>query len=275
MKDYRQRAERVLARRDQLIGKKRIRKKLLVKYAAVASVVCAAMTVCFGAAALWNYITDEKSNDNDSPHSSYTEVYTATAPPTEEYSGGEQDYDRAGEPAVTTVTTVTKEKSTTTTTSRSASETAAAVVYYGDEEQTVTEENKTTTVSVTVSTTTSETKTTSATTVTTTVTTTAVTTTTVTTETTPFVYDPVTVFPTVNSGGVNYCSADIYMDSEEANSYYVLWQQNEELYYSDPETGVEVTDRVTIYGLSNYDEKQEYVIIYFQSVDVYALYRTE
>ena len=86
--------------------------------------------------------------------------------------------------------------------------------------------------------------------------------------------DPAYYFPIIVYGDGEFVSRG-YMDSDEANSYYVMWTGEDVFTFEDEEECVSLSEPVTIYGLSQTDVKQEYIIVYYSNSGVYVLYGKE
>ena len=251
MKDYKQRAERILERRDKVLAARHRRKSALYKYSVPAAALCAVIAVCFGAV-MWdgNVAPDPSKIISDIHSSSNSEneaVIKETSAPNE------------NEPKTTTSTSVSAADISETQTI--VTDTAENNYDTSYEQPAVTEKPAVSGPAVT--------------------------------ETVPQteeIYDediispttftlthllasddPIWVFSEINYNGIEYHGCR-YISEGNKNIFYTPWC--EETDFTVAKKDREVTEPVTVYGLSDKEETQDYIIVRFNNYNIYALYES-
>ena len=267
MKDYKQRAEKILERRDNVLAARHRRKNALFKYSVPAAALCAVIAVCFGAV-MWNSsvapdpakiisvirssssadreaVTNEAAASNESTaETTSTSVSSIDKTVTQttltdiseyEYEDEAEDGTSYAQPAVTEVTSVTP--------SPASEEKPTEVVTQPTDITDVISEPE---------------------------------------DGYGFNYhgslprlaakdDPIWVFSEINYDGIDYHGCK-YLSESNKNSFYIAWFDEAEFTVSQKDR--EVTEPMTVYGLSDKEEFQDYIIIRFNNYNIYALYES-
>ena len=291
MKDYKQRAEMILKRRDAALAVRRRRKKTLYRCSAYGVILCTAVTLSFGTISLWN-----KQNDNN-VHNISSMMDTAS---TENAHARDTSKPRitdttqlpysaeikVSETTVTSISRRTTSVSEYNVTDDPKTETEEIIEYNRNEDTDIpspvekaatsapkNEVNSTTTTSVTTSNAAvtlpgyPEDQ-----------------------ENTPDepiediieeqfqmnhladTDDPIWVFSNITFEGQSYSSCR-YLSGENKKRFYISWTEDTQL--TAEHHSREVTVDVTIHGLRDREDEQEYIIVWFKNEDMYALYEAD
>ena len=268
MKDYKNRAAKIIARRDAVLAERRRRRKAVRRYSAPAAVLCAAAALYIGSAVYWNNGTVSDTADmitagistempavTQSAVSSDIAVTTQSAEVTtvtyvsvtdkaetqlpisvldeydyEDIAEDEKTPEETREIPEKKETAPPAEQTDNTVTVPTEAVTQPSDREPGDVEYTVGRLAETD--------------------------------------------DPISVFSVINYDGKEYAGYS-YMKQRIADSFYVPWKEEAELTAYDEKKGREVIEPVTIHGLREMDEEQQYIIVCFENYGLYGLYASE
>ena len=253
MEDYRESAERVISKGKLILFQKHEKRRRIVKYSITAASACCAAALCFGTVSLWDkgVITDN------------TSMITADIIP---------DSTAAAQITVTTAPVTSVSKTTAATVTKAETKTAPYTendtdVYEYDfpaqpeqvqpsETQPAVKTTEPPTLPTEQTTLPEET---------------------IKNHTMPHLGDmddPIWVFHDITYGGMKYSGCG-YLRKASAESFYIPWREDLELTVFDPKKNMDITEPVTVMGLRDAEEEQEYIIVCFKNYEMYALYSNE
>ena len=274
MRDYKQRANMILERRDAVLAGRRRRKKALRRYSGAAVTACAAAVICFGTVSLLGrYDTQDIRTDIRSAVQSV--------------GGDERTADRS-----TAVTEISRDTAQSVT---SHSKTAAAETetketsLYTEDTANDSERGSAETVQTQPVQTEQNTVTTQVTTVTVTEKVTEDNGKVITdpkpihddvtdaNEHTFRVFsrdDPMWIFPAVSYGGQTFSNGS-YISRTTLDMFSEFWRDETEISSYDPTDKRDYTEPVMIYGLAVEGEYQGYIVVYYKNYGLYILYTAD